>query len=222
MAASVIGAVDSAVVEIEQQHGVDDARDGGGDDRSDDPHAAQGAADQRADADGDEEREGGGAERPLARMSRARPPTKAQVRPTSTPPAMAAMTPNDEDQVRDGIADLQVRGDRELSERGDHGERRGNDESHVADRSPADEPTVGANVDGPRRRRDSSSSIAKYPTRPLAGAIVRSAYGGVDGDGPGQPLFHVKHAVRAGKRRGERRDRHADHPAERPGTGVRC
>ena len=58
----------------------------------------------------------------------------------------------------DGIADLQVRGDRELDERSYDGKRRGDGEMHVADRSPADEPTVGQDVDGPRRRSDSDSS----------------------------------------------------------------
>ena len=45
--------------------------------------------------------------------------------------------------VKDGVADPQVRNDRELSERRQHRQRRGKNELHVGVRSSADEPTVG-------------------------------------------------------------------------------
>ena len=75
--------------------------DGGGDDRGDGPDPDEDAVRGRMrQADADEQREGRRAERSLARMSRARPPTKAQTSPASRPPAIAQHDAEDQDEVR--------------------------------------------------------------------------------------------------------------------------
>ena len=108
------------------------------------------AADDGGEADGDEQRERRRAERPL--------PEDVEGEAADEGPGEAGLEAagdgpddtEDQDRMKDGVADLQIRDDGELCERGHHGKRRGDDELHVGVRSSADEPTVGRKADGDR------------------------------------------------------------------------
>ena len=102
------------------------------------------------------------------RMSRARPPTKAQVRPDFEAADDGRDDTEDEDGVRDGVADLQVWDNGELNERGHHGERRGDGELHLAFDPRLTSRRSGPDVWRPRRRSDSKLA-RQYPMGPRNG-----------------------------------------------------
>ena len=76
-------------------------------------------------ADGDEQREGGRAERSLAEDVEGEAPDERPGEASLQAKRDGPDDPEHQDRVKNGVTDLQVRDDRELCERGHHGERRG-------------------------------------------------------------------------------------------------
>ena len=72
-----------------------------------------------------------------ARTSRTRPPTKAQTRPASRPTATVHDDPDDEHEVRFGVADPKVRTDGQFEQGRHRRTDRGEEQGHRASRSSA-------------------------------------------------------------------------------------
>ena len=105
-----------------------------------------------------------------------------------------------EDRVRDGIADLQVWDNGELSERSHHGERRGDDRVACGDSIPGWRADGRAQDGGGRDDGVTARSTRKYPTGPLAAAMRRSAYAesrwAADARAPAPPVAGARRASR--------------------------